>query len=713
MKVSFILLAHEAPEQLKSLLEPLLLAGSNVYVHHDASSQGNLQQSVTQWGFDSLPGKIYYAKRVKVVWGEWSIVQATLNCLEQIRQHDIDSDYFMLISGSCMPVKPIPLLEKYLAESGKDHIEAVNAEKNTWVTAGLQKQRWSKFHLFNWRYQHFLFENSLQLQRKLKIKRVIPLNHTAHMGSQWWCLRRSTLLQIMDLVDKKPILRSFYKRTWVPDELFFQTLVANLVPTSDINGELLTRYKFNSWGIPRVYYNDDYPELLAEKRFFVRKVSHRATELRERLAAIAPMTVPDFSELLKTSEPERQQLIEHVNMQAHIEANRWHSLESHHENVYDYIKSIPNPMMVLVGEDTPAKRQALAVLDQLEDTVVYGNLFDPIQVSAGYEPSGYLGVGRDAAKLTQHTWHQVLGDIAYQEAGKTLVFSLGKNALRYLEVLRWNTRLSVILLDQDKPENLSKPLLQDLYLKSKVLHQLQDRHCKFLRVPVKAVIDAVHLTQCNARDTDYVSWALHKYYQKIRWPNLLSNDAHLEQLKSIKEKIVIFIIPSERLLSIFTSQLQKKLDVIINTNIFSIIPKNDQTLDWHYYLADVMHLNKIKNNSNIIYTTMLAQNIAYLDTLRWKRDLFVVELQTLNEKNHTNGLILNPDGGTINGEHLFHQTTLTNDTNKLKTLMGGRNCQFITMPYDNIDLLEEVIQDFSETISSDISTGKLISVLNV
>lgn len=182
MKVSFILLAHEHPAHLKSLIEPLLKAGSNIYVHHDASSSGDLKSEVVKWGFDAYPGKIYHADRVKVVWGEWSIVQATLNCLAQVKLHDTDSDYFMLISGSCMPIKPVELLEKYLQRSGKDHIEAVNAQEHKWVTAGLQKQRWTKYHFFNWRYQQPLFDNSLKLQRKLKINRKIPLGRRPIWG---------------------------------------------------------------------------------------------------------------------------------------------------------------------------------------------------------------------------------------------------------------------------------------------------------------------------------------------------------------------------------------------------------------------------------------------------------------------------------------------------------------------------------------------------
>ena len=495
--MSFVLLAHEHPDNLKDLLRALLTAGSNVYVHHDATAFGDLPTAIESWGYDQLPGNIYFAKREKVVWGEWSIVQATLNCIEAIQQHDTDSDYFMLLSGSCMPVKPIHLLEKYLKKSGKDHIEAVNAEKYTWVTAGLQKQRWSKYHFFNWRYQNFLFEASLTIQHLLKIKRKLPLNHTAYMGSQWWCLRRNTLLKLLEVYRKNPLLKIFYRRTWVPDELFFQTLVANLVPNEQISKTLLTRYAFNKWGVPRVYYNDDYPELLGEKRFFVRKVSHRATVLRKRLAEIASMEVESFADMLKSAEEERQVLETRIRLRENIEFNRWHSLESSLENPYDYIKSIPNSMIIVIGASRATKRDVLAELDELDNTVVYGDLFDNREVGAGYPNRDGITAGPKDVTLMQHCWHQQLGDIAFQHPGKTIVFALGDNAQKYLEALRWKRNALVITLVEQLDNQEQLPHVQyslyglkrdEEYLNTKELLYkadmlMHERFCHYLVSP--------------------------------------------------------------------------------------------------------------------------------------------------------------------------------------------------------------------------------------
>ncbi|WP_458735151.1 beta-1,6-N-acetylglucosaminyltransferase [Zobellella taiwanensis] len=683
MKVSFVLLAHEAPELLKGLIQSLLASGSNVYMHHDASTKGDIQTASAEWGLDALPGKLYLADRVKVVWGEWSIIEATLNCIKLIHKHDTDSDYFMLISGSCMPVKPVALLQEYLAQSGKDHIETVNAEKHQWVTAGLQKQRWSKYHFFNWRYQPFLFETSLKIQRKLKIKRVLPLKHTAHMGSQWWCLRRNTLMAVFDLIDKKPELRKFYKRTWVPDELIFQTLVANLIPSSEISDELLTRYTFNSWGIPRVYYDDDYPELLAESRFFVRKVSHRARLLRERLAGIAPLSVNQFARLLEQSESERAALLERITLQQHIEANRWHSLDSHHENSYDYIKSIPNRMIVLVGEDTPAKREALAHLDRLNDTVVYGDLFDPTEVGKGYEHKGYLGIGRDAVKLAKHTWHQVLGDIACQAPGKTIVFSLGKNFKQYLEVLRWKNGLSVMLVDGHQHTSLDKATLKELYLKSQVLHLLADRHCDLARVQPAQLEKLINGIADKSNASELLCWLLHRYQVHAEWPSLLlETHNHWDFIKQLETNIIVLINSSESTVIEKSKMIRQFAGIDVNSIIFDIIPTKDKTLDWHYYLADAAHINADESGKNTLAITLNHNNLHRLDTLKWKKNLAVIYIdhsddqQSVAERTPVTGLLNSTKAEIIEFK------------SKLDQMMQHRHCAYYQVDgNDDIHLL--------------------------
>lgn len=693
MKVSFVLLAHEAPERLKDLILGLLEAGSNVYVHHDATAKEDLERAVREWGVENLPGNIFFAKRVKVVWGEWSIVEATLNCLRLARSSKDDSDYFMLISGSCMPVKPIRFLGQYLKETGGDHIEAVDAIKHRWVTAGLQKRRWTKYHFFNWRFQPNRFHASLALQEKLKVNRTVPKGHTPHMGSQWWCLRGSTVSTLLKFLDKNPSVERFYKRTWVPDELFFQTLVANLVSKDEISSRPLTRYAFNSWGIPRVYYDDDFAETLAESRFFIRKVSHRAVELKRRLSKLAPMEIAEFQAYLASCQKELDEFKSILLHRREVENNRWYSLDSCEENYYDYVKSIPSRMVIVCGVDMGRKSQALQEFDKLEDTAVYGDLFDPDEVGKGYEGDSWLPINREDTKLAQHTWYKLLGDIAFHEPNKTIVFSLGKNALHYLEIFRWKHNVNIMLVDDKNADGLDKPILKEFYLKSKILHLIQERHCEFSRVELENLRYWVdEATQENLGSTHIIE-NMHRTQELVQWPSLLKNtDDHWELLKAIDSKIVIFVAKNEMGLEKVKNAMKSWLSSGVHTGIFDVISKNDDTLDWHYYLADVAYVNSLQSRHNALFSHMSGVQIELLNTLRWKGDLLVVYLDSDDEQASLEDLSFDLEGSLDKAKDIISGVDPTQE--RLDDILKERHCSYLKVTEGNLESIKGDVLEF-------------------
>lgn len=492
MTVSFVVLAHEHPKDLKDLLVSLLSSGSDVFLHYDARAPHDLEGATKEWGITELPGKLYLADRVEVVWGEWSIIQATLNCLRLARSQGLQADYYALLSGSCMPVKPIALLQKYLSDSNVDYIEAVNAETNRWVTDGIQHERWEYFHYFNWRFQEFRFRLSNKIQKLLKIKRTLPLKHVPHMGSQWWCLRNATVEKILSVLDASPEVEQFYQRTWIPDELFFQTMVGNLVAEKEINDQLLTRYKFNSWGIPRVYYDGDLPELMGERLFFARKISHRAEKLKSELSAIGAMTESEYNDYLETHGPEyRECYLDQVYYDRQCQRNAWRALVVNASDPFQYVKAIPNPLVIICSLDSRIKSRLLETLESLDNTVIHGDLLDDDEIGFGKGVTSVAGYRRTDVKLAKHKWHIFLGDICSQyDETQRIVFSMGKEALDYLNILRWRHDLTVILVDDTAPvdgNGLSLPGLFELgqlhreeqSFRTNMVRLMDTHHCEF------------------------------------------------------------------------------------------------------------------------------------------------------------------------------------------------------------------------------------------
>ncbi|WP_167854903.1 beta-1,6-N-acetylglucosaminyltransferase [Mangrovimicrobium sediminis] len=294
MNKAYVVIAHQCNSGLFALLGSLLRDGSHVAVHFDrAASPGAPPRALLEFA-DRHP-KLLLADPVAVVWGEWSIVQATLNALQCLRETGEAFDYVTLLSGACMPTKPIALLDQFLADNrGSEFIECVDPGYNLWVKGGYQQERWRYYHFVNWRKSPHLFDLAIRAQHALGIKRQMPDGLAPRMGSQWWTLSWPTLCRILDYHEERR-LEKFFGRTWVPDELFFQTLVYALVDDRDaIRGHGLTHYDFDPMGMPRVYYDDNFAQLICSARFFGRKISPWATSLQSSLAAVAAMDVPAF-----------------------------------------------------------------------------------------------------------------------------------------------------------------------------------------------------------------------------------------------------------------------------------------------------------------------------------------------------------------------------------------------------------------------------------
>lgn len=692
MKVSFVLLAHEAPESLKPLIQSVLSAGSDIFVHHDARSPHDLEGACGEWGLDVLPGRIYFAKRVKVVWGEWSIIQATLNCLYLAREKDYNCDYLMLISGSCMPVKPIKLLEEHLAQDEVDHIEVVNARDNRWITDGIQEERWELFHFFNWRYQTTLFNWGISLQKKWNIKRKLPLSQIPHMGSQWWCLRKSTIERILGLIDNNPRLTKFYKRSWIPDELFFQTQVGNLIPSTEIDPAPLTRYQFNSWGIPRVYYEDDLAELIGEELFFARKVSHRAPVLREHLKRLGAMQPDEYVNYLNNEcDDYKVELFERIKLLREMESNRWYNLVSFNENEYDYIKSIPNPIVIICSNNSDLKESVKRKFAALPDAVVYGDILDPEQITFNAETPEVAGYKSDSVTLAQHKWQLYIGSLVFRSKGKTLIFTLNDSSSRFLEIFRWKENATLLLLDEDSPEN-EKNYLDALCFNAQTSRFMRKGYaCQFARINETLLSETVQNLGHRLNSVEALCKGLLRGWKKKNWYSV--NDADTNQydlIKSLTKRMIVICSSDTATRVKAIDYIKQKTSARVFHDIFNTVRKGNLRHFWQYYLSDLVS----DTQEDVLVFSIDLKDLNYIDVLRWSQMVTLVYLNA--EDDHSQRRIdrINQNDLSDIGE-IFKLKTDNNQTEMARAefnrLLQERLCQYHQVDFGSTHQLEDVL----------------------
>ena len=281
MKLAVLLLCHESPAQVaRGLASPFFASPDvKVYLHYDAKRpQADLARLTSL-----LPETVQHqvlAQRVACAWGEYSLVEATHRLMRAaLSDPAFEADYLLLLSGSCMPIRPLSSLQEFLRRRrGIDFIQAVDIQQRSWVKDGLERERFQYYFPFNFQKQRRLFETATEWQRRLKIRRPAPEGLRVHFGSQWFCLTRNTAAKVAGRLDE-PGLQKFFADSWIPDEFAVQTLVAAEQKPAFIAGHNLTYYEFDAQGRPLVLDNGHFEHLLQQPFFFARKVSPYAGEL--------------------------------------------------------------------------------------------------------------------------------------------------------------------------------------------------------------------------------------------------------------------------------------------------------------------------------------------------------------------------------------------------------------------------------------------------
>lgn len=284
-KIAFILLCHKDPEAVIRQAGMLTASGDCMSIHFDARAAPAAYQTIRS-ALAGNPNVTFADRRVKCGWGEWSLVQATLNALAAALDRFPDATHFYMISESCAPIKSSAYMHDLLDARDVDYIESFDFFGSDWIRTGMKADRLIYRHLFNERTQPRRFYAAYHLQRALGLAREVPRDIDVRIGSQWWCLRRATVTALLDFTRRRRDVVRFFRTTWIPDESFFQTVVPHLVPRTEIETRALTFLMFTDYGLPVTFHNDHYEMLLGQDCLFARKISPEAQDLSRRLATL-------------------------------------------------------------------------------------------------------------------------------------------------------------------------------------------------------------------------------------------------------------------------------------------------------------------------------------------------------------------------------------------------------------------------------------------
>ena len=216
MKIAHLILAHSEPGQLERLIDRLWHEQSDFYIHLD------LKSSLDAFRYLERDNRVFFVKnRVKVSWGTYSLVQATINSFEEILA-SAEYDFINLMSAQDYPLKSADYIYDFLEQNkGKAFMHCLSIETE-WTEAQIRLRKYD--------FGTFAFKGKYRLQaiwNAVMPARKMPDGLKPYGRSQWFTIPAECVEYALKYLKDNSEIERFFRYTWAADELIFQTILYN------------------------------------------------------------------------------------------------------------------------------------------------------------------------------------------------------------------------------------------------------------------------------------------------------------------------------------------------------------------------------------------------------------------------------------------------------------------------------------------------------
>jgi hypothetical protein len=476
MSLGIVMLCHTALDRAAQVARHWADRGCPVVVHVD--------RRVSKPAFDGLQAAlsdladIRFSTRFACEWGTWGIVAATQGAATTLLRDFPDVRHVYLASGSCLPLRPVCELVAYLDNRPRtDFIESVTTADVGWAIGGLDHERFTLRFPFSWRSQRRLFDSYVRLQRRIGFKRRMPPGIVPHLGSQWWCLTRQTLSAILQ-DPERPEIDRYFRRVWIPDESYFQTLVRRY--STNVESRSLTLSKFDFQGKPHIFYDDHLQLLRRSDCFVARKIWPHAKKLYRVFmtdeSASPPAAEPNpgkIDRLFSKAVEQRTKGRSGLYMQSRFPNEDWENGKS------------ASPYSVFEGFSDLFENFE-AWLGKMTGTRVHGHLFNLDRAEFAGGEVIYNGCMSNSAAIRDYNPGSFLTNLLWNTRGERQSFQFGpadNPNINWLLAKDPNATMSIISGAWAVPLFKSNLNFSDIRAKAARLQRLEQEHLAVLRSP--------------------------------------------------------------------------------------------------------------------------------------------------------------------------------------------------------------------------------------
>lgn len=268
---AYLILAHNEFALLENLIKALDDPRNDIFIHLDRKVQ---QVDFERFRSAAKASSVFFSPRVRVKWGDLSMVRAEYSLLETALSVNQSYDYVHLISGVDIPLMTQSEMHRFFDENkGK---EFLHFGGETLRPVELDRIRYYHFatgrrNLLN----RLITKGESVLGKICRINRIQGLK--VQRGGQWFSITGAFAAYLLE--QKDFVLRQF-KHTFIPDEFFVQTVFINSLFQHALyhkafDNSVKGALRYTDWtrGNPYVFRAADYDEILASGCLFARKFS--------------------------------------------------------------------------------------------------------------------------------------------------------------------------------------------------------------------------------------------------------------------------------------------------------------------------------------------------------------------------------------------------------------------------------------------------------
>lgn len=216
--IGYFILLHRFPEQFKRMFRAIYAPGNSYVIHVDKSSGPELATDIAEF-LKPYQG-VAIIESQKALWGGYSLVEAELRGMAKLLTMNSSWSHYINLSGQDFPLKSQAYIADFLrAHPHRQYIRVLD-------------QRAIRPDTMN-RVSHMFIEARGRMYRT-RLPRAFLKGATPFIGTQWKAVTRG-FCEFAVHHPSADRFKSFYRRSFIPDEAFFQTLMMN----SGAQGEVM------------------------------------------------------------------------------------------------------------------------------------------------------------------------------------------------------------------------------------------------------------------------------------------------------------------------------------------------------------------------------------------------------------------------------------------------------------------------------------------